>query len=73
MLKLDFKDLDASVSEYQKRQRRLITAVAWLLTQQNVPVSAAAALKSLGIKPTHKWVKDVSDFGEETDDGEIEK
>ena len=73
MLKLDLKELDLSVSEYQKRQRKLITAVAWLLTQQNAPIGAAAALKSLGLKPTHKWVKEIVEFGKDYDDGVIEK
>jgi hypothetical protein len=73
MLKLDFKDLDLSVSEYQKRQKKLITAVAWLLTQQNVPVSAADALKSLGLKPTTKWIKEVMEFDEDQGGGDIEK
>lgn len=61
MLKLDFKDLDSSVSEYQKRQKKLVTAVAWLLTKQGM--STAAALRSLGIKPTPKWTQEVSGFG----------
>jgi hypothetical protein len=61
MLQLDFKDLESSVSEYQKRQRKLITAVAWMLTKQGV--STAAALRSLGIKPTPKWTQEVSSFG----------